>query len=249
MKGVVLAGGLGKRLLPLTKITNKHLLPVYDRPMIYYPINKLVEAGIDQIMVVTGGNHAGEFERLLGNGSQFGLDNLRYAYQEGEDGIAAALALTREFVGNDKLCVILGDNIFADSIAARVRQFDKSNLGAFLFLKETQNPQRFGVAELDQDGNLLGIEEKPAHPKSSYAVTGIYMYEPSVFDLIAQLKPSARGEYEITDVSNHYIKAGRVEYEILEGWWTDAGTFESLHQAQMLTRAESMKRNSEAKKK
>jgi glucose-1-phosphate thymidylyltransferase len=248
MKGVVLAGGLGKRLLPLTKITNKHLLPVYDRPMIYYPISKLVEAGIHDIMIVTGGYHAGEFLRLLGNGKQFGLNGLRYAYQEGEDGIAAALAMAKEFVGKSRMCVILGDNIFSDSIQQQVSEFEDIDLSAYLFLKRVEDAQRFGVAELDENRRLIGIEEKPQRPKSSYAVTGIYLYDSTVFDTIATLKPSRRGEYEITDVSNYYVEQGRIDYHILEGWWTDAGTFESLHHAQILTRNERLKTITEAGK-
>lgn len=245
MKGVVLAGGLGTRLYPLTKITNKHLLPVYDRPMIFYPIEKLVKAGITEIMVVTGGNHAGDFLQLLGNGKEFGLQELRYAYQEGEDGIAAALLLAKEFVAKDRFCTILGDNIFEDDITEQVNKFASSDLGAFLFLKEVSDPERFGVAELNAKGELIGIEEKPENPRSHYAVSGIYLYDSDVFDVITTLKPSARGEYEITDVSNYYIRQGKASYHIMDGWWTDAGTFESLFRAHTLVRLQKLGRERE----
>jgi glucose-1-phosphate thymidylyltransferase len=236
IKGVVLAGGLGKRLYPLTKITNKHLLPVYDRPMIYYPIQTLVNAGIDEIMIVTGGPFAGDFLPLLGDGAQFGLNGLHYAYQEGEDGIAAALKLTRHFVGSDKVCVILGDNLLENEINELVEEFSGSDRGASLLLKKVERPERFGVACFDSEGNLIKIEEKPNCPKSDYAVVGVYMYDQTVFDIIDTLKPSPRGEYEITDVSNSYLQRGRATYSILEGWWSDAGTFESLHRANILAR-------------
>lgn len=238
IKGVVLAGGLGKRLHPLTKITNKHLLPVYDRPMVFYPIQKLVAAGIRDIMIVTGGPYAGDFLRLLGNGSEFGLKELHYAYQEGEDGIASALSLTQNFVGKDKVCVILGDNIFADDISDQVREFAAGERGAHLMLKHVERPERFGVACFDENDNLVAIEEKPVKPKSRYAIIGVYMYDHHVFDVIDTLKPSARGEYEITDVSNRYIERGDADHSIIKGWWTDAGTFESLHRAGDLVRAE-----------
>lgn len=236
IKGVVLAGGLGNRLHPLTKITNKHLLPVYDRPMIYYPLQTLVDAGLEDIMIVTGGPYAGDFLRLLGDGKQFGLKELHYAYQEGEDGIAKALSLTRNFVGRDKVCVILGDNILEDDIAREVDEFTRGDRGAHLFLKEVESPQRFGVACFGANRELVGIEEKPANPKSNCAVTGVYMYSHKVFDIIDTLKPSARGEYEITDVSNRYINSGEADFSFLKGWWTDAGTFESLHRAGELVR-------------
>lgn len=236
MKGIVLAGGLGKRLYPLTKITNKHLLPIYDQPMIYYPIRTLVRAGITEIMIVTGGNHAGEFLRLLGNGQEFGLNGLHYAYQEGEDGIASALSLARQFVGNDKVCTILGDNIVEDDIAPQVRAFADSDLGAFLFLKDVDDPQRFGVAVFDNKRRLVSVEEKPSVPKSTYAVIGVYLYDSTVFEIIDTLSPSDRGEYEITDVSNHYLKQGTADYHIMNGWWSDAGTFESLYRANRLVR-------------
>lgn len=238
MKGVVLAGGLGTRLYPLTKVTNKHLLPIYDRPMIHYPIRTLVKAGITEIMIVTGGQHAGEFLRLLGDGKEFGLSQLHYAYQEGEEGIAKALSLARAFVGSDKVCTILGDNILQDNIASQVKTFDSNELGAYLFLKEIDEPRRFGVAVFDENRHLQGVEEKPASPKSSYAVIGVYLYDASVFDVIETLKPSQRGEYEITDVSNYYISKGIADYHVITGWWSDAGTFESLYRASVLVREE-----------
>ncbi len=236
MKGVILAGGLGTRLYPLTKITNKHLLPVYDQPMIYYPIQTLVKAGITDIMIVTGGNHAGDFLQLLGNGKEFGLNGIRFAYQEGEDGIASALSLARHFVGNDRFCTILGDNIIEDDIRPQVQQFAAGDLGAYLFLKEVEDAHRFGVAEFGSDHQLAAIEEKPKQPKSNFAVIGVYLYNHSVFDVISTLKPSARGEYEITDVSNHYVRKSACGYHILNGWWSDAGTFESLHRASGLVK-------------
>ncbi len=231
MKGVILAGGLGTRLRPLTNVTNKHLLPVYNKPMIYYPLETLIHAGIQEIMVVTGGNNAGDFLRLLRNGKDFGLRDLRYAYQEGEGGIAQALALAESFVDDDLLCVVLGDNIIEDSIRPYVDRFKEQGRGAKILLKEVPDPQRFGVAELGPNGTVVQIIEKPAVPPSSYAVTGFYMYDPQVFEIIRTLKPSGRGELEITDVNNRYIKGGTMTYDILEGWWTDAGTIESLHRA------------------
>lgn len=236
IKGVVLAGGLGTRLLPLTKVANKHLLPVFDKPMIYYPIAKLVQAGIREISIVVGGHHAGMFLELLGNGKAFGLNTLHYTYQEGEGGIAQALALTEPFVKGDPVCVILGDNIFEASIQEATERFLSRRRGARIFLKEVPDPERFGVAEI-RDGKLIGIEEKPRHPKSNYAVTGIYMYDSRVFEYIRRLKPSGRGELEITDVNNLYLQAGDLEYEILPGWWTDAGTFDSLQRASRLVQA------------
>jgi len=227
MKGVILAGGLGKRLYPLTKITNKHLLPVYDKPMIFYPLQTLINAGIDDILIVTGGNHAGDFLRLLGNGKEFGLKHLNYTYQEGEGGIAEALGLTEHFSDYEKLVVVLGDNIIEGHIAEAVKDFRKQKEGAKILLKEVPDPERFGVPEI-VDGKIVRIEEKPKVPKSKYAVIGIYMYDAKVFDIIRTLKPSDRGELEITDVSNAYIREGKMTYEILEGWWSDAGTFESL---------------------
>ena len=230
MKGVILAGGLGKRLYPLTKITNKHLLPVHDKPMIFYPLQALINAGIDDILIVTGGNHAGDFLRLLGNGKEFGLKHLNYTYQEGEGGIADALALAEHFSDYEKMVVILGDNVVEGNIGQAVKDFRKQKEGAKILLKEVPDPQRFGVPEI-VDGKIVAIEEKPEVPKSKYAVIGIYMYDGRVFDVIRTLKPSNRGELEITDVSNAYIREGRMTYDILEGWWSDAGTFESLLRA------------------
>lgn len=227
MKGVILAGGLGRRLHPLTKITNKHLLPVYDKPMIFYPLQTLINAGIDDILIVTGGNDAGDFLRLLGNGKEFGLKHLNYTYQEGEGGIADALALAEHFSDYEKIVVILGDNVIEGNIVETVKDFRKQKEGAKILLKEVPDPQRFGVPEL-VDGNIVKIEEKPMVPKSKYAVIGIYMYDSKVFDIIRTLKPSHRGELEITDVSNAYIREGKITYGILQGWWSDAGTFASL---------------------
>ena len=224
---------MGTRLLPLTKVTNKHLLPVYDKPMIYYPIETLVRAGIREILIVTGGNSAGEFLKLLGNGKEFGLKHLNYTYQEGEGGIAEALGLAEHFADDEPIVVILGDNIFEGDIREAVESFKKQGKGAKILLKEVDNPERFGVAEL-QDGRIVKIEEKPKIPKSSYAVTGIYMYDSQVFRIIRGLKPSRRGELEITDVNNTYILRGEMAFDILEGWWTDAGTFESLFKANCL---------------
>lgn len=233
MKGIILAGGLGTRLHPLTKITNKHLLPIYDKPMIYYPLQTLVEAGIKDIMIVTGGNHAGDFLKLLGNGKEFGLQDLNYTYQEGEGGIAAALALTEHFSDGKKVIVILGDNILEKSIKNHVKEFSKQDKGAKILLKEVPDPERFGVAVFEGK-KIVKVEEKPKLPKSSYAVTGVYMYDPSVFEIVKTLKPSGRGELEISDVNNVYLQQGTMTYNILEGWWTDAGTFESLYRANQL---------------
>jgi len=235
MKGIVLAGGLGSRLYPLTKITNKHLLPVYDKPMIYYPIQTLVEAGINEIILVTGGNNAGDFLRLLGNGKDFGLKRLSYVYQEGEGGIAAALALTKYFVDGDKIVVILGDNIIEKTIAPGVAKFKEMDNGSLIYLKEVKDPKRFGVAEV-RNNQIISIEEKPENPKSNFAVIGIYMYDNAVFDIIQTLEPSKRGELEITDVNNAYIAKNNLTYDLLEGQWTDAGTFESLFQASNIVR-------------
>jgi glucose-1-phosphate thymidylyltransferase len=230
MKGIVLAGGTGSRLFPLTKITNKHLLPIYDRPMIYYPIQTLVDAGIRDILIVTGGRNSGDFLRLLANGKQFGLEHINYTYQEGEGGIADALALARHFADGQKTCVILGDNIIEGNIRKAVEQFTAQAEGAHILLKEVPDAERFGVAEL-AGGKIVGIEEKPQRPKSNYAVTGIYMYDPTVFDKIRTLVPSNRGELEITDVNNAYIREGAMTCSFLDGWWTDAGTFDSLLRA------------------
>jgi glucose-1-phosphate thymidylyltransferase len=233
MKGVVLAGGLGTRLYPLTKITNKHLLPVYNRPMITYPIECLVKAGIKDILVVTGGNNPGDFLRLLGNGKQYGVEQINYAYQEGEGGIAEALALAQAHAARSKICVVLGDNLIEKSIIHAVRDFEQQEKGARILLKEVDDPQRFGVPVF-QDGKLIKIEEKPKNPSSSYAVTGIYMYDGQVFDYIDTLTPSQRGELEITDVNNIYIDRNAMSWSILDGWWTDAGTFDSLLRASNL---------------
>ena len=230
MKGVVLAGGTGSRLFPLTKITNKHLLPIYDKPMIYYPIQTLVEAGILEVLVVTGGRNAGDFLRLLANGKEFGLKQINYAYQEGEGGIAEALALAEHFAEGESICVILGDNLIEGSIAEAAQDFAKQEAGAKILLKEVPDASRFGVAELDGD-RIIGIEEKPEHPKTNLAVTGIYMYDATVFEKCRHLKPSRRGELEITDVNNAYIREGTMSFNYLSGWWTDAGTFDSLRRA------------------
>jgi glucose-1-phosphate thymidylyltransferase len=233
MKGVVLAGGLGSRLYPLTKVTNKHLLPIYDKPMIYYPIELMVGAGIRDILIVTGGKNAGDFLRLLGNGKEFGLNHINYTYQEGEGGIAAALSLAEFFADQNPICVILGDNIVEGSISRYVENFLNQETGARILLKEVPDPQRFGVPEIRGD-QIIRIDEKPVHPASKYAVTGIYMYDAQVFDIIRTLKPSGRGELEITDVNNRYIEQGKMQYDILDGWWTDAGTFGSLLRASNL---------------
>lgn len=237
MKGIVLAGGLGSRLHPLTKVTNKHLLPVYNKPMIYYPIQTLVDAGIKEILIVTGGNNAGEFLKLLGNGKAFGLDHINYTYQEGEGGIADALRLARYFADDEPVSVILGDNIIQGSIKKAVQDYTIKNQGAKILLKEVEDPERFGVAELKGD-KVINIVEKPREPISNFAVTGIYMYDSEVFEVIEQLKPSERGELEITDVNNYYIQKNKMCFEILEGWWTDAGTFESLYRANSLVAKE-----------
>jgi glucose-1-phosphate thymidylyltransferase len=233
MKGIVLAGGLGTRLAPLTRITNKHLLPIYDSPMVYYPIKTLVEAGITDILVITGGNNAGDFLKLLRNGAEFGLRHLNYAYQEGEGGIAAALALAEHFADGGPVCVVLGDNILEKSIAAYVKKFRHQGAGAKILLSEVPDPQRFGVPVLE-GGEVLRIEEKPSEPKSRYAVIGVYMYDNKVFDIIKTLVPSGRGELEITDVNNAYIESGEMSWNVIDGWWTDAGTFDSLLRASAL---------------
>lgn len=245
MKGIVLAGGLGTRLYPLTKVTNKHLLPIYNKPMIYYPIEKMVDAGIRDILIVTGGKNAGDFLRLLGNGREFGLNHINYAYQEGEGGIAAALSLAEFFADRNPICVILGDNIVEDSISPYVENFRKQGSGARILLKEVPDPQRFGVPEIMGD-QIVRIDEKPEKPASKYAVTGIYMYDREVFDIIKTLKPSKRGEFEITDVNNAYIRQARMQYDILDGWWTDAGTFESLLHASNLVRQNAARQGTNA---
>lgn len=233
MKGVILAGGLGSRLFPLTKITNKHLLPVFDQPMVFYPIQTLINAGIDDIMIVTGGNSAGDFLKLLGNGKDFGLKHVNYTYQEGEGGIADALSLVEHFADDEAICVVLGDNIIEKNIRAAADEYRAQGKGAKILLKEVYDPQRFGVPELDGQ-KVLQIEEKPKDPKSNYAVIGIYFYDNTVFDVIKTLVPSDRGELEITDVNNYYINRGEMTWNELDGWWTDAGTFDSLLHASKL---------------
>lgn len=230
MKGVVLAGGTGSRLNPLTRVTNKHLLPVFDRPMIFYPIQTLVSAGIRDILIVTGGQNAGDFLRLLSNGKDFNLKQLHYAYQEGEGGIADALHLAEHFADGNKICVILGDNIIENNICDIAERYRNQERGAHIILKDVPDPERFGCPEIE-DGCIVRIEEKPKKPKSRYAVTGIYFYDQTVFGKIRTLRPSARAELEITDVNNMYLQEGTLTYSELEGWWTDAGTFESLHRA------------------
>jgi len=233
MKGVVLAGGLGSRLYPLTKVTNKHLLPVYNEPMIYYPIRILVNAGINEILIVTGGNNAGDFLRLLENGRDFGLKHINYTYQQGEGGIAAALGLAEHFADRDKIAVVLGDNIIEGNIKVPAEKFRQQKEGARILLKEVPDPQRFGVPVFESK-KIIRVEEKPSKPASNYAVIGIYMYDYRVFEFIKSLKPSQRGELEITDVNNFYISEGKMQWDVLEGWWSDAGTFESLQTAGQL---------------
>jgi len=233
IRGVILAGGLGTRLHPLTDVTNKHLLPIYNKPMIYYPVQTLVSAGIEDILIVTGGNNAGDFLRLLGDGTAFGLNEIHYTYQKGEGGIAAALFLAENFAHGEKVVVILGDNILEKGIRQSVDDYRKQEKGAKILIKEVQDPERFGVAEMS-GVKLVGIEEKPKHPKSRYIVTGVYMYDNQVFDIIRTLRPSGRGELEITDVNNAYIQKNEMTYGILEGWWSDAGTFDSLFRANQL---------------
>jgi glucose-1-phosphate thymidylyltransferase len=233
MRGVVLAGGLGLRLDPLTRVTNKHLLPVYDRPMVHYPLQTLLNAGIDEILIVTGGEHAGDFLRLLGNGKHLGIRELQYTYQEGHGGIADALRLAEDFAEGGKICVVLGDNIIERNVRRAAAGFCMQPSGARLLVKEVDDPQRFGVPRIE-NGRIVEIFEKPADPPSRYAVTGIYFYDADVFRIARGLKPSARGELEITDVNNAYVRRGDLTWEVLEGWWTDAGTFESLHRASCL---------------
>jgi glucose-1-phosphate thymidylyltransferase len=237
VKGVVLAGGLGTRLLPMTRVTNKHLLPVYDRPMIYYPIRTLVDAGIAEILLVTGGNNAGDFLRLLGNGKDFGLKHLNYTYQEGEGGIAAALALAEDFADGEPICVILGDNILQRSIRPAVQRYSRTGRGGLVLLKEVPDPERFGVPAVE-NGRIVTIEEKPKAPRSRYAVIGVYMYDARVFEIIRTLKPSGRGELEITDVNNQYLAWGELDFDYVDGWWTDAGAIESLYRAATLVARE-----------
>ena len=230
MKGVILAGGLGSRMQPCTLVTNKHLLPVYDRPMIYYPLQTLIQAGISDILIVTGGHFAGDFLKLLGNGKEFGLKHLNYSYQEGEGGIADALSLAEYFAAGSPICVILGDNIIEGSIRNSVNAFKQQKTGARILLKEVEDAERFGVAEI-RDGKVVRIIEKPKNPPSNLAVTGIYLYDNHVFDFIKNLSPSDRGELEITDVNNMYIARDQLSFDVLKGWWTDAGTFTSLRRA------------------
>jgi len=233
MKGVVLAGGLGTRLRPMTRVTNKHLLPVYDRPMIYYPLQQLVRAGIRDVLVVTGGDAAGDFLKLLRNGHELGFKYLRYAYQEGEGGIADALGLAEFFADGEPIVVILGDNIFQDSLADAIASFRQDPTGAMVLLKEVDDAQRFGIARLEGD-RVVEILEKPEVPPSRLAVTGCYLYDSRVFEVVKTLTPSRRGELEITDVNNRYIEWGSMRHRIVQGWWTDAGTVTSLHRAATL---------------
>ncbi len=231
MKGIVLAGGTGSRLFPLTKITNKHLLPIYDRPMIYYPIQTLVDAGIQDIMIVTGGRNSGDFLRLLANGKEFGLKHINYTYQEGEGGIADALALAEHFADGQKICVVLGDNIIEGSIRAGGRPVSRRRQRARTSCSRKCRTPSASAWPKWPAAEIVGIEEKPRRPKSNYAVTGIYMYDATVFDKIKTLVPSDRGELEITDVNNAYIREGTMTFSFLDGWWTDAGTFDSLLRA------------------
>ena len=244
MKGVVLAGGLGSRLFPLTKITNKHLLPIYNEPMVYYPIRTLVEAGIREILLVTGGQNAGDFLRLLGNGEAFGLRQLNYAYQMGEGGIADALRLAEPFADGEALCVILGDNIIEKSISGIVEKFRSAAEGAHIVLKEVSDPNRFGVPVFE-NGRIIRVEEKPRHAASNYAVIGVYFYDHTVFDRVARLVPSGRDELEITDLNNSYLAEGKLTHSFLDGWWTDAGTFESLRHATNLVAESVLKKGAE----
>ena len=235
MKGVVLAGGTGSRLYPLTRVTNKHLLPIYDKPMIFYPLQTLVEAGIQDILIVTGGNNAGDFLRLLRNGKEFGLKQLSFAYQEGEGGIADALRLAEPFAAGEKICVILGDNILENSIRGPLEKFEGQLDGALILLKEVRDPERFGVPVFEGK-RIVRIQEKPKVPGSPYAVIGVYFYDGTVFDRVRKLRPSGRGEFEITDVNNSFLFEGQLSYDVIEGGWTDAGTFESLWRATKMVR-------------
>ena len=237
MKGVILAGGLGTRLHPLTRVTNKHLLPVYDRPMIFYPLHTLVEAGIGEILLVTGGNNAGDFLRLLGDGREFGLRHLHYTYQRGEGGIAEALGLAEDFADGAPVCVILGDNLLQRSIRPAVERYEERGRGATILLKEVPDPERFGVPVFEA-GRIAAIEEKPRVPASRFAVIGVYLYDARVFEIIRGLAPSERGELEITDVNNRYLAWGELTHEVIDGWWTDAGTVESLYRATALVAEE-----------
>lgn len=234
MKGIILVGGLATRLYPLTTITNKHLLPVYDKPMVYYPLQALVNAGIQDIMLVTGGNSAGDFLRLIGNGHEFGLKHLHYTYQEQPGGIAQALGLANHFAAGDRVVVMLGDNVIEKNIKKTVDKFQQQPKGAKIILTEVEHPEHYGVPVFDGD-RIVAIEEKPQQPKSKYAVIGIYMYDSRVFDIIETLKPSSRGELEITDVNNAYIREGTMTYDILDGWWGDCGaTYDELFRVSSL---------------
>ena len=235
MKGVVLAGGSGSRLHPLTRVTNKHLLPVYDKPMMYYPLQTLVDAGIEDILIVTGGNNAGDFLRLLRNGKDFGLKQLNFAYQEGEGGIADALRLAEYFAAGEKICVILGDNILENGVRGAKEKFEEQKEGGLILLKKVPDPERFGVPVFEGK-RIVKIEEKPKVPCSPHAVIGVYFYDGTVFDRVRTLRPSGRGEFEITDVNNSYLREAHLSYEIVEGGWTDAGTFESLWRATKMVR-------------
>jgi len=235
MKGVILAGGSGSRLHPLTRVTNKHLLPVYDKPMLYYPLQTLVDAGIQDILIVTGGNNAGDFLRLLRNGKDFGLKQLSFAYQEGEGGIADALRLAEPFAAGQKICVILGDNILENSVRGAKERFDEQKEGGLILLKKVPDPERFGVPVFE-GRRIVKIEEKPKLPASEYAVIGVYFYDGTVFDRVRTLRPSGRGEFEITDVNNSYLREEQLSYDVIEGGWTDAGTFESLWRAAKMVR-------------
>ena len=234
MKGIILAGGTGSRLHPLTKVTNKHLLPVYNKPMIYYPLETLIHAGIKEILIISGENYAGHFLNLLGSGSGFGV-KLSYEVQEGALGIADALKLAEDFSDKKNIAVILGDNIFEDNILEEVNNFEKIQKGARIFLKEVADAKRFGVADISGK-KIIKIEEKPKNPRTNLAVTGLYMYDKNIFNILKKLKPPQRGEYEITDVNNEYIKEGEMSYSVLSGNWTDAGTFESLFRANKLAK-------------
>jgi len=234
LKGVILAGGLGSRLMPLTKVTNKHLLPIYDRPMIHYPLECLVKAGVTDVLLVTGGDSAGHFLKLLGDGREFGA-RIYYAYQQGEGGIADALKLAEAFIAGERMVVVLGDNLVQKSIKTSAQRYLAQEKGARILLKKVADPQRFGVAEVQGD-KVVGIVEKPKQPKSDLAVTGIYFYDKQVFDIIRTLRPSGRGELEITDVNNAYLARGELQWDELSGWWSDAGTFESLYKASTLIR-------------
>jgi len=241
VKGIILAGGLGTRLAPLTSVTNKHLLPIWNKPMIYYPIQTLVDAGIKEIMLVTGGNNAGDFLRLLGSGKEFGLKHIEYTYQKGQGGIADALRLAKDFADGDKVVVVLGDNIIEKPITKSIEKFKKQKKGARILIKKVSDPQRFGVVEF-KNGKILRIAEKPKRPKTNYAVTGVYMYDSEVFKIIKGLKPSKRRELEITDVNNRYIDQRTMRYDLLSGFWTDSGTFESLLRANNLVARRDLKR-------